>query len=185
VTGFVTNFLANFVTIHFRTAIVALGLSVGLSLLATKACAQGGPGRVGFVATERLYADSKLAKSIEARITADFAKRDKSNQELFARLKRLTEKFDSDTEALGEAERTRRAREVLDLDKEVQRKQTGFRDDLEHRKDEERALIAQKAAALIGKVAEQEKIDIVLFRDVLWTRPGVDITDKIIRLLDQ
>ena len=66
-TGFVTNLLANFVTIYFRTAIVALGLSVGLSLLATKACAQGGPGRVGFVATERLYADSKLAKSIDAR----------------------------------------------------------------------------------------------------------------------
>ena len=33
--------------------------------------------------------------------------------------------------------------------------------------------------------AGQENIDIVLFRGVLWTRPGVDITDKIIRLLDQ
>ena len=172
-------------TIHFRTLkALVLGCSL-LAALATPAQAQGGPGRVGFVATERLYAESKLAKSIDARITADFSKRDKSNQELFARLKRLTEKFDGEAATLAEPERTRRAREVLDLDKEVQRKQTGFRDDLEHRKDEERALIGQKAAALIRKVAEQEKIDIVLFRDVLWTRPGVDITDKIIRLLDQ
>jgi outer membrane protein len=183
----VTVFVTNFVTIYFRNAIcaVAVGLGIGLSPLATIAHAQAGPGRVGFVATERLYADSKLAKSVDARIAADFAKRDKSNQELFARLKRETQKFDSDAPKLGEPERTRRAREILDLDKEVQRRQTAFRDDLEHRKDEERALITQKAAALIGKVAEQEKIDIVLFRDVLWTRPGVDITDKIIRLLDQ
>jgi outer membrane protein len=176
-----------FVTINFRTRFraVAAGISIGLSLLAGGAHAQGGPGRVGYVVTERLYADSKLAKSVDARITADFEKRDKTNRALFARLKRETEKFDLDAPKLGEPERTRRARELLDLDKEVQRAQTAFRDDLEHRKDEERALIAQKASALIGKVAEQEKIDIVLFRDVLWTRPGVDITDKIIRLLDQ
>jgi outer membrane protein len=167
----------------FRITIGAI--AIGLGLLATGAQAQGGPGRVGFVATERLYAESKLAKLVDVRIAADFSGRDKSNQELFARLKRLTEQFDVDAQGLGEPERTRRAREVLDLDKEVQRKQTAYRDDLEHRKDEERALIAQKAATLIGKIAEQEKIDIVLFRDVLWTRPGVDITDKIIRLLDQ
>ena len=166
-----------------KTAVGAV--AVALSLLATVAHAQGGPGRVGFVATERLYADSALARSIDARITADFAGRDKSNQELFARLKRETAQFDNDAAALGEPERIRRARDVLDLDKELQRRQTDFRDNLEQRKDQERALIARKAAALIGKVAEQEKIDIVLFRDVLWTRPGVDITDKIIRLLDQ
>ena len=37
-------------------------------------------------------------------------------------------------------------------------------------------------AALTANVAAQKKIDIVRFRDVLWTRPGVDITDNIIRL---
>jgi len=40
-------------------------------------------------------------------------------------------------------------------------------------------------AALIDNVAAQEKIDIVPFRNVLWTRPGVDITDNIIRLRHQ
>jgi outer membrane protein len=52
------------------------------------------------------------------------------------------------------------------------------------RKSEEQAQFAEKAHALIVRVAQQEKIDIVLFRDVLWTRPDNDITDKIIKQLD-
>jgi outer membrane protein len=165
------------------TTIGAVGLALGL--LAAGAQAQGGPGKVGYVATERLYAESAMAKAVDARIMADFSGRDKANQELFARLRRMTDQFDGDAPALGEAERVRRARELLEFDKQVQRAQGAYRDDLERRKDEERALITQQASTLIGRIAEQEKIDIVLFRDVMWTRPGVDITDKIIRLLDQ
>jgi outer membrane protein len=147
--------------------------------------AQGGPGRVGYVATDRLYADSKLAKAADSRIAAEFSGRDKANKEMLARLKTLSEKFELDAPTLADTERTRRVREVLDLENEMQRKQLAFRDDLVHRRNEERARIAEKAAKLIGQVAQQEKIDVVLFRDVLWTRPGNDITDKIIKQLDQ
>ena len=73
---------------------------------------------------------------------------------------------------------------MLDLDKEMQRKDLAYREDLLQRKSEERARIAEKAYALIGRIAEQEKIDVV-FRDALWSRPGIDITDKILKQLDQ
>jgi outer membrane protein len=163
--------------VAFALGVAALGAGAG-------AHAQGGPGRVGFVAIERLYADSKAAKAAHARIAAEFSGRRKANQEMFARLKKLSEQFDADAPNLADAERLRRRREVLDLDKEVQRKEAVFHDDLVQRKGEEQALFAGKAHALIGRVAEQEKIDIVLFRDVLWARPDNDITDKIIRQLD-
>jgi outer membrane protein len=166
-----------------RFALLALG--VGLLAAAAGAAAQGGPGRVAFVATERLYTDSKMAKAADARIAAEFSGRDKANQEMLARLKKLTDKFELDAATLADPERTRRVREVLDLDKEVQRKQMAFRDDLVHRRNEERAAIADRAAILIGQVAQQEKIDVVLIRDVLWTRPANDITEKIIRQLDK
>jgi outer membrane protein len=163
----------------------ALALGIGLLAAGAVAHAQGGPGRVGYVATDRLYADSKLAKAADARIAAEFSGRDKANKEMLARLKTLSEKFELDAPTLADTERTRRVREVLDLENEMQRKQLAFRDDLVHRRNEERARIAEKAAKLIGQVAQQEKIDVVLFRDVLWTRPGNDITDKIIKQLDQ
>jgi outer membrane protein len=163
----------------------ALAFALGLLAAGPGAQAQGGPGRVAFVATERLYSDSKLAKAADARITAEFSGRDKANQEMLARLKKQSDQFDADAPALADAERTRRMRELLDLEKDLQRKQIAFRDDLVHRRNEERARIAEKAATLIGQVAEREKIDVVLVRDVLWTRPANDITDKILKQLDQ
>lgn len=163
----------------------ALGLGLLGALAAPPALAQAGAGKVAFIATERLYAESKLAKAADARIAAEFSGRGKANFELADRLKKLSEKFDGDARTLAEPERTRRAREVLDLDKEVQRKEQSYRDDLMQRKSEERARIADTAYALIGQIAEQEKIDVVLFREALWMRPSIDITDRILKRLDQ
>ena len=182
---------------RIRTSICALGL---LALGAAQAQAQAqaqtpaqtqaqtpgqdSAGRIGFVATERLYAESKLAKAADSRIAAQFSLRDKDNRETLARLKKLSEKFDGEAANLDVPERTRRAREVMDLDKEVQRLDQAYRDDLQERKNYERSRIAERAYALIVQFAEQEKIDVV-FRDALWSRPGIDITDNILRQLDR
>ena len=72
----------------------------------------------------------------------------------------------------------------MELDKEVQRQDQAYRDDLQERKSYERSRIAERAYALIVQIAEQEKIDVV-FRDALWSRPGIDITDQILRQLDR
>lgn len=168
-----------------RIRLAAAMLGVAALGAGSGALAQGGPGRIGYVAIERLYAASNTAKAADARIAAEFSGRNKANQEMFARLKKLSEKYEAEAASLPEPERTRRAREVLDLDKEMQRKETVYHDDLAQRKSEEQALFSEKAHVLIGQVAQQEKIDIVLFRDVLWTRAGIDITDKIIKRLDQ
>jgi outer membrane protein len=167
-----------------RMGVAAFALGVAALGAGGGAQAQGGPGRVGYVAIERLYADSKAAKAADARIAAEFSGRKKANQDMFARLKKLSEQFDADGPNLAEPERVRRRREVLDLDKEMQRKEALYHDDLLQRKSEEQAVFAGKAHTLIGQVAQQEKIDIVLFRDVLWARKDNDITDKIIKQLD-
>ena len=146
--------------------------------------AQNAPSRIAFVLTERLYTESKMAKAADAKIVAEFSKRQQANKELLNRLKALSEKFDSDAANLGEPERTKRAREVIDLEKEVQRVDREFREDLLHRKGEERAFIAQKAYKLIEQIAEQEKLDVVL-QEAVWSSPRIDITDKILKQLDQ
>ncbi|HWJ93271.1 MAG TPA: OmpH family outer membrane protein [Telluria sp.] len=149
-----------------------------------QAQAQTAPSRIGFVYTERLMTESKLAKAADAKIQAEFSKRQKANEELVARFKKLSEKFDADAPRLNDLERTRRARELFDMEKDVQRQQREFQEDLLQRTNEERAAIAQKAYKIIEQVAEQEHLDVVL-QESAWVSPRVDITDKILKALDK
>jgi len=169
-----------------KNLIAALSKALVLAALCagSLAQAQSAPSRIGFVFTERLMSESKLAKAADAKIQAEFSKRQKANEEMVTHFKQMSDKFDAEAPKLGDLERTRRTRELLDMEKDVQRMQREYQEDLFQRKNEERAAIAQKAFALIQQVAEQEHLDVVL-QEAAWSSPRVDITDKILKLLDK
>jgi outer membrane protein len=167
---------------------LALAAVCASALLHVNAQAQvqapAGSGRIGFIYTERLMTESKLAQKADEKIQAEFSKRQKQVDDMVKRYKQSREKFDEDAPKLSDIDRTRRTRELLDMEKDVQRMQREFNEDLFQRKNEERAAIAQKASKLISQVAEQEHLDIVL-QESIWTSPRIDITDKILKLLDR
>ena len=151
-------------------------------LVAAQAQAQSG--KIGYVATERLMTESKMAKTADARIQSEFSKRQKAVEETVTKLKQLSEKFDGEAAGLNDVDRTRRARELLNMEKDVQRAQREFTEDLMQRKNEERAAIAARAFKIIEQVAEAERLDAVL-AEAAWSSPRIDITDKILKLLDK
>ncbi len=161
-----------------------LALLAALCACSVAAHAQTAPSRIGYVFTERLMTESKLAKQADAKIEAEFSKRQKAIQDMIARFKTASDKLDAEAPNLPEQERTKRTRELYDLDKDLQRTQREFREDLLTRKSEERANIAQKAYKLIEQIAEQEKLDVVL-QESAWSSPRIDITDKILKQLDK
>ena len=108
----------------------------------------------------------------------------KQIDDTMARYKSSREKFDEEAPKLNDADRTKRTRELLDMEKDVQRMQREYNEDLFQRKNEERQAIAQKAFKLIEQVAEQEHLDAVL-QESVWTSPRIDITDRILKLLDK
>jgi outer membrane protein len=167
------------------TASLPKRLALVLALCACSlAQAQNAPSRIGFIYTERLMTESKLAKAADAKIEAEFSKRQKAIQETISRFKAMSDKFDAEAPTMAEPERTKRARELIDLDKDVQRTQREFREDLIQRKSEERASIAAKAYKLLEQIAEQEKLDVVL-QESIWVSPRIDLTDKVLKLLDK
>jgi outer membrane protein len=142
------------------------------------------PSRIGVVMTERLMTESKMAKAADAKIQSEFSKRQKANEEAVARYKSASEKFDADAPKMTDFERTKRARELFEMEKDVGRMQREFSEDLLQRKNEERAAIAQKAYKIIEQIAQQEHLDVVL-QETAWSSPRVDITDKILKQLDK
>ncbi len=140
--------------------------------------------RIGFVNTERIFREATPAKAAQVKIDQEFSKRDKELQEVAARLKAMSEKLDKDVALITESERARRQRELTDLDKDFQRKQREFREDLNQRKNEELASVLERTTRVIKQIAEAEKYDIV-FQDAVYASPRIDITDKVLKALNK
>jgi outer membrane protein len=151
-------------------------------LLTGSAIAQDASPRIGFVSTERILRDASPAKAAQQKLEAEFSKRDREIQDMAARLKSLGERMDRDGSVMAESERARRQREFGDLEKEIQRRQREFREDLNQRRNEELAQVIEKANKVIRQIAEQEKFDFIL-QEAVYASPRIDITEKVIRAL--
>jgi outer membrane protein len=140
--------------------------------------------KIGFVSTERIFREAAPAKAANAKIEQEFSKRERELQDMAARLKAMSDKLDKDGPVLTETDRVRRQRELADLDKDFQRKQREFREDLNQRRNEELATVLDRTNRVIKQIAEMEKYDIV-FQEAVYISPRIDITDKVLRALNK
>jgi outer membrane protein len=139
--------------------------------------------KIGVVNTERILRDSAPAKAAQQKLENEFAKRQKEIEDLSSRLKVQSERYEKESPTLSESERGRRQRELSDLDRDVQRRQREFREDLNQRRSEEYAALIERANRVIKQMAEVEKIDLIL-QDAVHVSSRLDITDKVIRALN-
>jgi outer membrane protein len=146
--------------------------------------AQTSVSRIAWISPERIYNESKLAKLAEEKLKEEFKGREKALADMASRLKTASEKFEKDAPALTETDRVKRQRDVMDLDKEYQRRQREFREDVSQRTNEERQAISEKATKIIKQMANVEGFDIVL-QDAVWASNRIDITDKVLAALDK
>ncbi len=139
--------------------------------------------KIGFVSTERIFREAAPAKAATAKLEQEFSKRDKDLQDLAAKVKLAAEKLDKDGPVLSDSERNKRQRELSEMDKDFQRRQREFREDLNQRRNEELAVVLEKANKVIKQLAESEKYDIV-FQEAVYFSPRIDITDKVLKALN-
>lgn len=139
--------------------------------------------KVGFVSTERIFREAAPAKAAQAKIEQEFSRREKELQEMAGKLKSMSDKLDKDATVLTESDRVKRQRDLADLDKDFQRKQREFREDLNQRRNEELAIVLERTNKVIKQIAEAEKYDIV-FQEAVYASPRIDITDKVLKALN-
>ncbi|OGA70844.1 MAG: hypothetical protein A3G81_01575 [Betaproteobacteria bacterium RIFCSPLOWO2_12_FULL_65_14] len=141
-------------------------------------------GRVGFVNLDRILRDAVPAQRAQKKIEAEFAKRDQELARIAEQLKKMQENMEKNAVTMSESERTRREREFNDVNREYQRKQREFREDLNQRRNEELAGVLERANRAVRQIAEAEKYD-VIFQEAVWASPRIDITDRVIKALDE
>jgi outer membrane protein len=139
--------------------------------------------KIGYVNSERVLREAAPAKAAQVRLEGEFSKREKELSEQVARLKGAAEKLEKEAPTLSEAERARRQRELVEQDRDMQRRRREFQEDLTQRKNEELATVVERANRVIKQIFEQEKYDVIL-QEAIFAGPRVDITEKVIKVLN-
>lgn len=150
-------------------------------------CLSAGAGaqelKIGYVNSERVLREATPAKAAQTRLEGEFGKREKELSEQGARLKAAAERLEKEAPTLSESERARRQRELVEQDRDMQRRRREFQEDLTQRKNEELAAVVERANRVIKQIFEQEKYDVIL-QEAIFAGPRVDITEKVIKALN-
>lgn len=156
-------------------------IAVALMGMAQSAVAET---RIGFVNSDRVMREASPAVRAQQKLEKEFEKRDQEMQRMAKDLQSLQEDLERNSATMAEADRRNKERAFNDLNRDFQRKQREFREDLNQRRNEELASVLDKANRAVKTIAEAEKYDIIL-QEAVYASPRIDITDKVVKALSE
>jgi outer membrane protein len=138
--------------------------------------------KIGFVDAERIRRESGPAQKAQKKLEKEFAERDKELQKVAKQVKDLQSSLEKDAVTMSESDKRNKEAELARHNREFQRVQREFREDLNLRKNEELGGIIERADKAIKTIAEAEKFDLIV-QEAVFRSSRIDITDKVIKAL--
>ena len=140
--------------------------------------------KIGVVNIQALMEQAPQTKIAMDALQEEFAPR---QREFAARQKEfedLQAKAQKDYAVMGETERSNAERELRDLQRDVTRLQSEFREDLNLRQNEELGRLQRALLQEVQGYAEAEGYDLVVGDGVLFASAGVNITDDVLQAVE-
>ena len=139
--------------------------------------------RIGIVNLDRIFREANSAKVAQTKLETEFSKREKDLNDVATQLKTVSDKFEREAPTLSESQRNTRQKQIVDQDRDFQRKRREFQEDLNTRKNEELQLVIERANRVVRSLAEAEKYDLII-QEAVYVNPKHDITDKVLKALN-
>jgi outer membrane protein len=161
---------------------VGIGIALIFGLLATAGAQQAL--KVGVVNIPVLMERAPQTKAAMDALQEEFAPR---QREFLAKQKEyedLAAKVQKDIAVMGETERRNAEKNLRDLQREVTRLQTEFREDLNLRQNEELGVLQRSLLKEVQDYAQQEGFDLVVGDGVLFASTSVNITEEVLRTVE-
>lgn len=141
--------------------------------------------KIGVVHTEKILRESLFTLQSQKRLDQEFIPRDEEIKQMAAEARVLQDKLEKNGSTIELIERQNLERNLANLSRKYQRAQKQLREDLSARQNEEYNIILERINSVISKLAEAEKFDLILqLQDSVYRSQRIDITDKVIKLLD-
>jgi outer membrane protein len=139
--------------------------------------------KIGVVNAGAVLDKSPQKTAALARLEKEFAARSKSLEAKHRALRAAQEKLNKDGAILSADERREKERTVLADQRDLQRLQDEYSEDLSIRRNEELRKLEQDIAETIVELAKKESYDMILYQGVIFASDKVDLTDKVLQML--
>jgi outer membrane protein len=141
-------------------------------------------GKIAIVDFNRLAQESPQGKAVQEAMRAEFAPRQRTLQAQAQSVKAKQERLEKDGATMSEDQRVRAEKELRDAERDFQRNQGEFQDDVSARRNEELSKLQRTLFEEVQSYAKSQNFDLVLAKDaVLYSSSNYDVTAQVLSAL--
>lgn len=140
--------------------------------------------KIGVINVGRLLEQAPQSKAVTDKLQDEFASRQRDIVAMRQKLQQQTETFQRDQQVMGEAERVNLERQIRDGQRELQRTENEYVEDLNIRRNEEVGKLQREVLQRVQQYASAQKYDLIV-ADAIYFSSAVDITADVLKALEQ
>jgi outer membrane protein len=145
--------------------------------------AQGGL-KIGVINVARLVEQSPQLGAVQKKLEEEFGPRQREITAMQQKLRTQQETFQRDAPVMGEAERLNLERQIRDGQREYQRTENEYLEDLNLRRNEELGNLQRDVLMTAQRYAREQKFDLLLAdQSVIFAGTAVDVTEAVLAVL--
>jgi Skp family chaperone for outer membrane proteins len=161
-----------------------IGLAAVLLALAAAALpAWSQAARIGYLNVALIERESERPKRDAQKLKQEFAAREQRLREMRGELTAMEQEVEKLKPDASGDEASRKRQALAQRTQQFQQVRRDFVEDLDRRKAEERSRFLRDLTAVVAKVAEAKKLDIVV-ADAIYASKAIDITGEVMKRLD-
>ncbi len=167
----------------------AARLAAGAAILVASLCfasavhAQSSNPKIGVVDFARLIDQAPQAQAIMQGLQEEFSSRERDIMSQRRTLQEKMERLERDAQVMGATERENLNRQIRDEQRNLQRAEEVFLEDLNYRRNEETNRLQRTLLEEVHTFAEREGFDVILV-DVLYYSESIDVTAQVLTALE-
>lgn len=140
--------------------------------------------KIGFVNVAKVLEKAPQAAKAKSRLETEFSPRDKALVSQQKEIKTMEEKLGRDSAVMGDEERRRLEKDIMDKKREAARAQQEFSEDFNMRRNEELGNLQKRIVEAVRALAKEESFDLLLTDGVIFANDQIDVTSRVQQKLE-
>ncbi len=138
--------------------------------------------KIGVINVGRLLEQAPQSVAVSDKLKEEFAARQRAIVAMQQKLQTQSDTFTKDAPVMGEAERLNLEREIRDGQRDLQRSQNEYVEDLNVRRNEEVGKLQREVLQQVQAYAAAQKYDLII-ADAIYASSAVDITAAVLETM--